>query len=124
MAPFTGTDFFDVDELLSPQDRAARDRVRAWVGERFMPLVQQHYRAGTFPMELVPEMAALNCFGASIPGYGCAGLTNLRYGLIMQELERGDSGLRTFASVHGARARNAIDMFGSEEQKNRWLPAM
>src|SRR5688500_20283522 len=110
---FSGSDFYDVDDLLTADDRHVRDRVRAWVGERFMPLVRDHYRAGTFPMELVPEMAALDCFGASIKGYGCAGLTNLQYGQIMQELERGDSGLRTFASVHGARARNAIDMFGS-----------
>jgi glutaryl-CoA dehydrogenase len=124
MQSFSGSDFYDIDELLSPQDREVRERARVWVGERFMPLVRDHYRAGTFPMELVPEMAALHCFGASIHGYGCAGLTNLQYGLIMQELERGDSGLRTFASVHGALAMNAIHMFGSEEQKNRWLPAM
>ena len=124
MDEFSGSDLYEVDDLLSPQDKQARDRVRAWVSERFMPLVRDHYRAGTFPMELVPEMAELDCFGASIKGYGCAGLTNLQYGLIMQELERGDSGLRTFASVHGALAMNAIHMFGSEEQKDRWLPAM
>ena len=124
MEPFSGSDFYEIDELLSPQDKLVRDDVRAWVSDRFMPLVREHYRAGTFPMELVPEMARLNCFGASIHGYGCAGLTNLQYGLIMQELERGDSGLRTFASVHGALAMNAIHMFGAEEQKVRWLPAM
>ena len=124
MDPFSGSDFYEIDELLTPQDKQIRTQVREWVGRRFMPLVREHYRAGTFPMELVSEMAQLNCFGASIKGYGCAGLTNLQYGLIMQELERGDSGLRTFASVHGALAMNAIDMFGSEEQKDRWLPAM
>jgi glutaryl-CoA dehydrogenase len=124
MDPFSDSDFYEIDELLTPQDKQIRTQVCEWVGRRFMPLVREHYRAGTFPMELVSEMAQLNCFGASIKGYGCAGLTNLQYGLIMQELERGDSGLRTFASVHGALAMNAIHMFGSEEQKDRWLPAM
>ena len=84
----------------------------------------QHYRAGTFPMELVPEMAQLGVFGPSIKGYGCAGLGSVAAGLIMQELERGDSGLRTFASVQGSLAMMAINLFGSEEQKNHWLPAM
>ncbi len=124
MSNFSGMDFYQLDDLLSPADMEIRQSVREWVTRRFLPLVQQHYRAGTFPTELVPEMARLNCFGASIRGYGCAGLTNLQYGLIMQELERGDSGLRTFASVHGALAMNAIHMFGSEQQKNMWLPAM
>lgn len=124
MNGFAGVDFYHMDDLLSPQDKQVRGAVREWVRRRFLPLVRSHYAAGTFPMELVPELAALDAFGANIRGYGCAGLSHLQYGLIMQELERGDSGLRTFASVHGALAMNAIHMFGSEEQKNRWLPAM
>jgi glutaryl-CoA dehydrogenase len=94
------------------------------VEERFLPVVAQHYRDGTFPMELVPELAKLNAFGPSIRGYGCAGFGSVASGLIMQELERGDSGLRTFASVQGSLAMMAINHFGSEAQKNRWLPAM
>jgi len=122
--PFSGADFYQLDELLSEEQRRTRDSVREWVSLRFLPLVSRHYAAGTFPLELVPELARLNAFGATINGYGCAGLSSTTYGLIMQELERGDSGLRTFASVQGALAMNAIAMFGSEEQKERWLPAM
>ena len=100
--------------------------MRQWVQERFLPVVAQHYRDGTFPMELVPELAQLGVFGPSIKGYGCAGLGSIAAGLMMQELERGDSGLRTFASVQGSLAMMAINLFGSEEQKkkNLWLPAM
>jgi glutaryl-CoA dehydrogenase len=94
------------------------------VEERFLPVVAQHYRDGTFPMELVPELAQLGVFGPSIKGYGCGGLGSVAAGLMMQELERGDSGLRTFASVQGSLAMMAINLFGSEEQKTRWLPAM
>src|SRR4051794_532798 len=117
-------DFYAIEQLLSPRDIELRDAVRQWVDRRFMPVIREHYARGTFPMELVPELARLHAFGATIRGYGCAGLTNLAYGLIMQELERGDSGLRTFASVQGALAMNAIAMFGSEEQKARWPPGM
>ena len=92
--------------------------------ERFLPIVAQHYHDATFPMELVPELAELGVFGPGIKGHGCAGLGSVAAGLIMQELERGDSGLRTFASVQGSLAMMAIDLFGSEEQKSRWLPAM
>ena len=124
MPTFEAADFYNLDELLTPDERQLRDRVRIWVEERFLPVVAQHYRDGTFPMELVPELAKLNAFGPSIKGYGCAGLGSVASGLIMQELERGDSGLRTFASVQGSLAMMAIDFFGSEEQKNRWLPEM
>lgn len=118
------SDFYQLDSLLSPQDIAVRDAVRKFVDERFLPQVNKHWHAGTFPMELVPEMGRINCFGATIQGYGCPGLSNLAYGLVMRELERGDSGLRTVASVQGALAMNAIYYFGSEEQKQRWLPEM
>src|SRR5438876_1598886 len=121
---FRGVDFYAIEELLTADERHHRDVMRAWVSERFLPVVRKHYAAGTFPMALVPEMAERHAFGATIQGYGCAGLSSVAYGLIMQELERGDSGLRTFASVQGALTMNAIAMFGSEEQKNRWLPAM
>jgi glutaryl-CoA dehydrogenase len=124
MPTFEAPDFYNLEELLTADERQLRDRVRSWVEQRFLPVVAQHYRDGTFPMELVPEMAALGAFGPSIKGYGCGGLGSVASGLIMQELERGDSGLRTFASVQGSLAMMAIDLFGSEEQKNQWLPAM
>jgi glutaryl-CoA dehydrogenase len=124
MPEFEAADFYNLEELLTADERRIRDTVRDWVHERFMPVVTQHYRDGTFPMELVPEMAKLGVFGPSIKGYGCAGLGNIAAGLMMQELERGDSGLRTFASVQGSLAMMAINLFGSEEQKNFWLPAM
>ena len=124
MPTFEAADFYNLEELLTAEERRLRDAVRQWVQERFLPVVTQHYRDGTFPMELVPELAQLGVFGPSIKGYGCAGLGSVAAGLIMQELERGDSGLRTFASVQGSLAMMAINLFGSEEQKNRWLPAM
>jgi glutaryl-CoA dehydrogenase len=124
MPNFEAADFYNLEELLTADERRIRDDVRTWVDARFLPVVAQHYRDGTFPMELVPELARLNAFGPSIKGYGCAGFGSVAAGLIMQELERGDSGLRTFASVQGSLAMMAINLFGSEEQKNLWLPAM
>jgi glutaryl-CoA dehydrogenase len=124
MPPFEAADFYNLEELLTAEERQLRDSVRQWVQARFLPVVAQHYRDGTFPMELVPELAKLDVFGPSVKGYGCAGLGSVASGLIMQELERGDSGLRTFASVQGSLAMMAINLFGSEEQKNQWLPAM
>jgi glutaryl-CoA dehydrogenase len=124
MPTFEAADFYNLDELLTADERRIRDAVRQWVQERFLPVVTQHYRDGTFPMELVPELAKLGAFGPSIKGYGCGALGSVAAGLMMQELERGDSGLRTFASVQGSLAMMAINLFGSEEQKNKWLPAM
>jgi glutaryl-CoA dehydrogenase len=124
MPTFEAPDFYNLDELLTVEERRIRDDVRLWVQDRFLPVVTQHYRGGTFPMELVPELAQLGVFGPSIKGYGCGGLGSVAAGLMMQELERGDSGLRTFASVQGSLAMMSISLFGSEEQKNRWLPAM
>ena len=117
-------DFFHLDDLLTPDERNLRDRVRAFVDERFLPVVAEHHRAGTLPLDLAPELGALGAFGSTISGHGCPGLGNVAAGLIMQELERGDSGLRTFASVQGSLAMMAINLFGSEEQKKRWLPSM
>ncbi len=125
MGKFQGVDFYDVDSLLSEEERAVRDTVRAWVDDNLVPVIGQHYIEGHFPKQLVPQMAQLGLFGANLPEeYGCAGLNNVAYGLIMQELERGDSGVRSFASVQGALAMYPIYAFGSDEQKRRLLPKM
>jgi glutaryl-CoA dehydrogenase len=118
-------DFFNIDSLLSEEERAVRDGVRRFVDERVMPIIGKCYVDGRFPKEIIPELAQLGVFGANLPEeYGCAGLNNVAYGLIMQELERGDSGVRSFASVQGALAMYPIYAFGSEEQKKRYLPPM
>ena len=118
-------DFFDIDSALSEEERAVRDSVRRFVDERVLPIIGDAYVQGRFPRELIPELGALGVFGANLPEeYGCAGLNNVQYGLIMQELERGDSGVRSFASVQGALAMYPIYAFGTEEQKRRWLPPM
>ena len=118
-------DFFNIDSLLSEEERAVRDSVRRFVDERVMPIIGKCYVDGRFPKEIIPELAELGVFGANLPEeYGCAGLNNVAYGLIMQELERGDSGVRSFASVQGALAMYPIYAFGSEEQKKRYLPPM
>jgi glutaryl-CoA dehydrogenase len=118
-------DFFDIDGALSEEERAVRDSVRRFVDERVLPIIGDAYVQGRFPKELVPAMGELGVFGANLPEeYGCAGLNNVQYGLIMQELERGDSGVRSFASVQGALAMYPIYAFGSEEQKRHWLPRM
>src|SRR5881628_1080909 len=125
MGKFKGVDFYDVDALLSEEERAVRDTVRAWVDDNVIPVIGEAYVAGHFPKQLVPGIAALGLFGANLPEeYGCAGLDNVAYGLIMQELERGDSGLRSFASVQGALVMYPIYAFGTEEQKKTWLPQM
>jgi glutaryl-CoA dehydrogenase len=118
-------DFYDIDSVLSEEERAVRDSVRRFVDDRVLPVIGDAYVQGRFPKELIPEMGELGVFGANLPEeYGCAGLNNVQYGLIMQELERGDSGVRSFASVQGALAMYPIYAFGSEEQKRRWLPKM
>jgi glutaryl-CoA dehydrogenase len=126
MAPkFQGVDFYNTDGLLSEEERAVRDTVRAWVDDHVIPIIGEHYLQGRFPKHLIPAMAELGFFGANLPEeYGCAGLNNVAYGLIMQELERGDSGVRSFASVQGALVMHPIYEFGTEEQKRRWLPQM
>jgi glutaryl-CoA dehydrogenase len=119
------TDFFDIDSALSEEERAIRDNIRRWVDERVLPIIGDCYVQGKFPRDLVPELAHLGVFGANLPEeYGCAGLNNVAYGLIMQELERGDSGVRSFASVQGALVMYPIYAFGSEEQKRHYLPKM
>jgi glutaryl-CoA dehydrogenase len=122
---FQGVDFLRLDELLSDEERLARDSVRDFVSREFLPRIQEHVRRdGSFPMELVPRMAELGLFGANLHGWGCAGMNNVAYGLVMQELERGDSGLRSFASVQGSLVMHPIHAYGSEAQKDRWLPAL
>jgi glutaryl-CoA dehydrogenase len=122
---FTGVDFYNVDSLLSEEERAVRDTVRTWVDENLMPVIGDAYIEGKFPRQLIPGLAELGVFGANLPEeYGCAGLNNVAYGLIMQELERGDSGIRSFASVQGALVMYPIYAFGSEEQKKHWLPRL
>jgi glutaryl-CoA dehydrogenase len=122
--PFQALDLFAVEDLLSEEERLVRDTVRAFVSERVLPVIEHHFRAGTFPTALIPRMASMGLLGSNLEGYGCAGLNNVAYGLIMQELERGDSGLRSFVSVQGALCMYPIHAFGSEAQKERWLPAM
>ncbi len=125
MADFSGVDFLRLDELLSDEERMARDTVREFVSREFLPVIQEHIRKdGSFPMELVPQMGELGLFGTNLQGYGCPGLNNVAYGLAMQELERGDSGLRSFASVQGSLVMYPIYTYGSDAQKDRWLPAM
>ncbi len=124
-ARFTGVDFYNMDSLLSEEERAIRDTVRAWVDEHLMPVIGHHYIEGTFPKQLIPGLAELGVLGANLPEeYGCAGLNNVAYGLIMQELERGDSGIRSFASVQGGLVMYPIYAFGSEAQKRHWLPRL
>jgi glutaryl-CoA dehydrogenase len=119
------TDFYNIDSVLSEEERAVRDTVRAFVDERVLPIIGDCYIEGRFPKELIPEMAQLGMFGANLPEeYGAAGLNNVAYGLIMHELERGDSGVRSFASVQGALVMYPIYAFGSEEQKKHYLPKM
>jgi glutaryl-CoA dehydrogenase len=118
-------DFFDIDSALSEEERAVRDSVRRFVDEQVIPVIGEAYVQGRFPRELIPGLASLGVFGANLPEeYGCAGLNNVAYGLIMQELERGDSGVRSFASVQGALVMYPIFAFGSEEQKRHYLPKM
>ncbi len=121
---YEGTDFYDVDDMLTEEERLARDSVRRFVKERFQPVVTAHFRAGTFPLELVPELASLGVFGVNLTGYGCGEMSHVVYGLMMQELEYGDSGLRSFASVQNSLVMFPIWRYGSEEQKQQWLPAM
>jgi glutaryl-CoA dehydrogenase len=121
---FEGLDFYDLDDELEDDERLTRDSVRRFVEAEIVPIISKHYQAGTFPMELIPKFAELGMLGANIKGYGCAGLGDVAYGLIMQELERGDSGIRSFCSVQGALCMYPIYAFGSEEQKQRWLPPM
>ncbi len=125
MPDYDGVDFLRLDALLSDEERLARDTVREFVTREFLPQIQEYVRQdGAFPMDLVPQLAELGLFGANHQGYGCAGMNNVAYGLVMQELERGDSGLRSFASVQGGLVMYPIYTYGSDAQKEQWLPAL
>jgi len=124
MRKFEGVDFYQLDELLSEDERMIRDTCRTWVSEQVVPIIAEQCRAGTFPRALISQMGELGFFGANLSGYGCAGLGPVAYGLIMQELERGDSGVRSCASVQGSLVMYPIHAYGSEQQKQKWLPAM
>ena len=122
---FEGIDFFNVDSLLTEEERMIRDTIREWVEDRVMPIIGEAYINREFPKELIPEIGEMGMLGANLPEeYGCAGLGNVAYGLIMQELERGDSGIRSFASVQGALVMYPIFAFGSEEHRKEWLPKL
>jgi glutaryl-CoA dehydrogenase len=124
MPTLEGPELYGFDASLSDDERAVRRTVRAFVDKEVFPIIGDRFRDGVFPRELIPAMAEMGCLGANLQGYGCPGMTNVAYGLAMQELERGDSGIRSFCSVQGSLAMYPIWQFGSEAQKNKWLPKM
>ncbi len=124
MPAFSGVDFIDFDSLLSDEEKLSRRTTRQFVEEQVIPIIEKHSREGTFPMHLVPQIAELGFFGASLQGYGCAGMSNVEYGLVIQELERGDSGLRSFVSVQSALVMYPIHAYGTDAQKDKWLPRL
>jgi len=121
---FRGVDYFCVDSLFSEEETMVRQTARRFADERIAPIIRDCWRDARFPSELIPEMAELGFLGANLEGYGCAGMSNVEYGLVMQELERADSGVRSFVSVQGALVMYPIHAFGSEEQKRKWLPRL
>jgi glutaryl-CoA dehydrogenase len=121
---FKGVDFIELDSLLTEDERLVRENTRKFIEDNLVPIIEQCNRDGRFPRELVKPMADLGFFGANLKGYGCAGMSNVEYGLVMQELERGDSGIRSFVSVQSALVMYPIYTFGSDQQKDQWLPAM
>lgn len=124
MPRFPGVDYLLIDSLFNEQELLVRQTARQFVDERVQPLVKDCFREGRFPAELIPELGRLGFLGANLEGYGCAGMSNVEYGLIMQEIERADSGIRSFVSVQGALVMYPIHTYGSEEQKQRWLPRL
>jgi len=125
MSKFHGVDYFGIDGLFSEEEILVRSTVRGFVEDNVLPVIEDHYRRGTFPADLIPRMADLGLFGATLPAdYGCAGMNNVAYGLAMQELERGDSAVRSFASVQSALVMYPIYAYGSEDQKDFWLPRL
>jgi len=124
MNRFKGLDFYQLDSLFTDEEKMIRDTIRDWVDTEFMPIIEEHNRAATFPKELIPKLGELGALGASFEGYGCAGLSSVAYGLILQELERGDSGLRSFVSVQGSLCMYPIYAYGDDGQKEKYLPRM
>jgi len=123
-ASFKGLDYVNIEAQLDDEERMIRDTVRDWVTAEVLPVIEHHFREGTFPNHLIPAIGAMGLLGANLHGYGCAGLGPVAYGLIMQELERGDSGLRSFVSVQGGLVMFPIHAFGTEAQKEHWLPRL
>src|SRR6185436_4274828 len=122
---FKGVDFYRMDDLLGEEEILIRDTVRRFVDEQVVPVIDKHFEESTFPLHLVPQMAELGLLGGNLPEeYGCANMNSVAYGLVLQELERGDSGIRSFVSVQGALVMYPIHAFGSEEQKKKWLPPL
>ena len=121
---FQGVDFLHLDSCFSEDELLVRRTARDFVEDNLIPIIEECFRTERFPRELVPVMGELGFFGANLEGYGCAGMSNVEYGLVMQELERGDSGFRSFVSVQSALVMYPIYTFGSDEQKNTWLPAL
>src|SRR5579883_1913819 len=121
---FKGVDYFCVDSLFNEQELMVRQTARRFAEERILPVIRDCFRDARFPRELIPEMAELGFLGANLEGYGCAGMSNVEYGLIMQELERVDSGIRSFVSVQGALVMYPIFTYGSDAQKDHWLPRL
>ena len=124
MPSFPGVDFIEFDSQLNDEEKLVRQTARQFVDREVISIIEKHNREATFPMQLVPMLGALGFFGANLQGYGCAGMSNVAYGLMTQELERGDSGLRSFVSVQGALVMYPIYSFGSDAQKNKWLPLL
>src|SRR5450432_595221 len=124
MPRFPGVDYILIDSLLIEQELLVRQTARQFVDEQILPIIKDCFNEGRFPRQLIPEIGRLGFLGANLDGYGCAGMSNVEYGLLMQELERGDSGLRSFCSVQGALVMYPILTYGSEEQKQRWLPRL
>ena len=124
MAGFKGVDYYGIDELLDDEQKLVRDTVREFVSDRILPIIDEHQRDGTFPHAVLPGIAEMGLLGGNLEGYGLPGLDNIAYGLVMQELERGDSGIRSMVSVQGALCMYPIWRYGSEEQKEKWLPQM
>src|SRR3954466_12026539 len=124
MPRFPGVDYLLIDSQFSEQELLVRQTARQFVDERVLPVIRDCFREGRFPSEIIPELGRLGFLGANIEGYGCAGMSNVEYGLVMQEIERGDSGVRSFVSVQGALVMYPIYTYGSDAQKERWLPKL
>src|SRR5271169_159093 len=124
MSVFSGVDYLDFDSVLNDEELLARGTARQFVDEQIAPVIEKHFHESTFPVELLPQLGELGFFGSNLTGYGCAEMSNVAYGLVMQELERGDSGLRSFVSVQSGLVMYPIHAFGSSAQKDKWLPLL